>query len=228
MHGRYAMSWSGQRSEGCGPGEAESFTGSVSQTITFGTRRSARRWGFEAAVFDRQLRRRVTYLVLSSRYLAPGTKIGPNAFGSAKLAIPALFTRSATGTFVACGGPAREIRDISCPRVAVPTFRASVRWTPFTPSGRPGAVFDTEEGTNHSPYPGKCSQQDDYEWVLGRAGVPNLEQDHLNVAVAAPRAARFMNARVGTAIRTHFQGNPFGWSPSYSQLSVKLALRRVR
>ena len=228
MHGQYAMSWSGQASQGCGPGEQESFTGSVSQTISFGTRRSARRWAFEAAVFDRQLHRRVTYLVLSNRYRAPGTKIGPNAFGSAKLATPALFARSATGTYVACGGPASEVRDISCPHMTVPSFRTSVHWTPFSPSGRPGAVFDTEEGTNHPPYLGKCGRQGEYEGVLGRAGVPNLEQDHLNVVLAAPRAARFMNARVGTVITTHFHGNPFGWSPSYSQLSVKLTLRRVR
>ena len=85
-----------------------------------------------------------------------------------------------------------------------------------------------EEGTNHSPYLGKCGEQDEYEDVLAKAGVPRLEQDHLNVALAAPRAARFMNARAGSVIRTHFHGNPFGWSPSYSQLSVKLTLRRVR
>jgi hypothetical protein len=230
MHGQYAMSWSGQVNHGCGPGEAESFTGSVSQTISFETRHSVRRWAYEAAVFDRQLHRRVTYLVISNRYRAPGTKIGPNGFGSARLATPALFTRSATGTYVECGGPAHEIRDIPCPRVVVPSLRAVVRWTPFRPSGRAAPSFDTEEGTNQTPYPGKCAsaEEDDVDGVLGPAGVPNLQQDHLNAFLPAPRSARFMTAPPGAVITSRFHGNPFGWSPSYSQLTVKLTFRRVR
>jgi hypothetical protein len=229
MHGRYSMSWSGQRTEGCGPTDQESFSGSVSQTITFGTRRRARRWAFSVTVFDRQFHRRVTYLLFSSRYLAPGTKVGPNAFAGAKLATPALFTRSATGTYTPCGSPPVQIQNIPCPTVAVPSFHAVAEWSPYRPSGRHAPAFNTEETANRSPYPGKCAQEDnDYESLLGQAGVPNLEQDHLDPVMAAPGIARFMNARVGTTITTRFNGNPFGWSPSYSQLSVKLTFRRVR
>ena len=229
MHGQYAMSWSGQASLGCSFGQSESFTGSVSQTISFGTRRSARRWGFVATVFDRQLHRRVTYLVFSNRYRAPGTKIGPNDFGSAKLATPALFTRSAGGTYVPCDGPPRQIGPIPCQRVAVPSFRAVLSWSPFRPTGGLRPTFDTEEATNHNPYGASCEQQDtDYEVVLGRAGVPGLEADHVDAFIPSPGSARFMNARVGSMITTHFDGNPYGWSPSYSRLSVKLTFRRVR
>lgn len=206
IHGSYTWSWSANVSAGCGEGlYDEVFNGQASQTITFGSSAPVRLYSFRG-IYPAYRKGPRTFLLLSRRYYAPGTHLGPNDFGGGKVRAPALYTRSIAGTYRGCGlDPAvKTLPPTSCARLRLPRFQALIGWDP---QAKPTMNVDGIPGRELYSSPSCALPEDFPEDLTGQRGLPNWEEGFVE-PLGCPPLLRFTHVRVGERLVCRHSGRP--------------------
>jgi hypothetical protein len=122
VRGTYSMHWSANAEGMCGLSGTQFVRAQSSETVIYRTRRTVRAFVLETLIPGIGRGPRITTLVLARRFFANGSKLGANDFAPLKVATPARWTRSLSGTYQNCDEPPATLAPKGCGTFSTPFF----------------------------------------------------------------------------------------------------------
>jgi hypothetical protein len=228
VRGEYTMHWSVNLHDNCfgDPAQPEFLDGQASERMTFASRRPARAFLFETFVPGIRHGSPIPTLVLSRRFHAVGQRLGPNDFAPLKLATPADWVRSLSGTYQECGDPVQQIVAPGCGSFRTPRFISSLSPVSDTRRYRGKIVMSLSE-LSHSNLPEARCQAQTYAGLPFADHTINFLQDSADVGLRCPPPAAVVSSSGGTTLKCHLNNRDNGFLPGVQETLV-VTFRRLR
>jgi hypothetical protein len=228
VRGEYTMHWSVNLHDNCfgDPAQPEFLDAQASEQMTFASRRPVRAFLFETMEPGVRGGPPIPKLLLRRRFYARGQRLGPNDFAPLKLATPANWVRSLSGTYQECGDPVQQIVAPGCGHFRTPRFISSL--SPATDARRYGGKFvmDLSE-LSHSTLPETLCQAQTY------AGLPFAEHtirfllNSEDVSLRCPSPAAVVSSSAGATMMCRLNNRDNGFLPGVLETLV-VKFRRLR
>ena len=228
VRGEYTMHWSVNLHDNCfgDPAQPEFLDGQASEQMTFASRRPLRAFLFETLVPGVRGRPPFPDLVLARRFYARGQRLGPQDFAPLKLATPANWVRSLSGTYQECGDPVQQIVAPGCGPFRTPRFVSSL--SPVSDTRRyHGRIVMGLEELSHSSLPEALCQAQTF------AGLPFAEHtirfllDDEHVSLRCPPPATVVSSAAGARMKCRLVNSDNGFGPGVQE-NLVVTLRRLR
>jgi hypothetical protein len=229
VHGSYAMNWSANEHGYCGGDSTKPqfLDAQGSETVTFASRRPVR--AFLAETLEPAIGKRPPFpaLLLRRRFYATGTKLVPNDFAPLKVATPANWMRSLSGTYQDCGEAPQTIVASGCGGFVTPRFDSLLEPIKDTRRYRGTIRMDVEERSNSKLPETRCMAQTDGGLPFPSHVIAFLN-DSADAALRCPPPAAVVSSAIGTTTRCHFDNRDNRWLLSGVREKLIVTFRRIR
>jgi hypothetical protein len=220
VRGSYNLQWAMNQTGDCGIGTETAFLdGRSSQTIRYRTPRPVRVHTLWKTLTYHG--KRYPWLVLEDRWHGFKTSTDPRRSNiKFQIDVPAVFTRTVSGTYALCGGSRSTVSQAGCGNRSVPQFVVALAQE--IAAHRIGYQALTRFG---DPYRGTCAFPD-MEGAVKQD--PPLMVTDLSGSLACPSTARFFAAAIGRTL-TCKEIPPKDYTIGGTQKQTQtVAFRRIR